>query len=152
MPITVKPASVATEGNGSAASFPSKSDVERLGKPVAIACLNGAIESFIVPRNMSRCQLAEDLCGMTEGNFSKVVNAVQGDFWALVYKLPTAIRADFFDRLSQTERVDPFLIALEQLNMALLHVLRLQSARLPERATGMAKAEPRHAEPEQRTA
>lgn len=126
-------------------------DVERVGKPLAIACLNGAIESFIVPRNMSRRELAEDICGTTEGNFSKVVNGVQGDFWALVYKLPADIRSDFYDRLAQTERIDPFQVALEQLNAALLRVLRLQGSRLPERASVMAKSEPRHAS-EKRTA
>lgn len=96
---------------------------------------------------MSQAQLAEDLCGMSESNFSKVANGTQGDFWALVYKLPGDIRADFFERLHETERVDALALAMEQMHAAMFRVLRLTGvASLPEKATQMAKATERQQE------
>jgi hypothetical protein len=127
-------------------NFQASVDVERLGKLVAIRCLNAAIEAFIVPRNLSRAQLAEDLCGYPEANFSKVANGKQGDFWELVYKLPADIRADFYDRLADTERVDPLLLAMEQLQAALIRVVRLTSAAMPSRASRMARGREQTAE------
>jgi hypothetical protein len=146
MPPTINPTPLATEGNRSADDFQSSPDVASPGKPLAIRCLNAAIEAFIVPRNLSRAQLAEDLCGYTEGNFSKVANGQQGDFWALVYKLPADVRADFYDRLAETERVDPLLLAMEQLQAALLRVVRLTSAAMPAKASRMARGREQHAE------
>lgn len=132
---------VATEGKRSAAPFHAELHMETTGKRVAVNCLNAAIESFLVAREMSRAQLAEDICGTSEGNFSKIVNGVQGDFWALVYRLPGDIRADFYDRLHETEHTDPLIVAMEQLHVAMFRVLRLTgAASLPEKARQMAKA------------
>lgn len=100
---------------------------------VAIACLAAAIESFIAAHRMSRATLAEDLCGIPEANFSKIANGVQGDFWWLVYKLPGDIRSDFFDRLRETERVDPLKVA-ERLIATAFQLLRVTGLRLPEQA------------------
>lgn len=132
---------VATEGKGNADGFQPSCGLERPGKSVAIGCLNGAIESFIQPLQMSRAQFAETFCGMGEANFSKVVNGNQGDFWALVYKLPSDIRADFFGRLHESEHIDPLELATEQLKAAAERFLRLTAAaQLPGQASHMAKA------------
>lgn len=121
------------EGNLFADAFQLDGPVERVGKMVAIRCLNGAIESYIVPRNLSRAEVAERWCGMSEANFSKVSNGSQGDFWALVYKLPRDIRHDFFDRLRESEASDVLHRAIENLHDATLRVLKLTSAVMPRR-------------------
>lgn len=128
---------VETEGNGSAERFQSvtKADVVR--------CLQAAIESFLVARGMSRDQLAEDICGISAGYFSKITNCDQGDFWGLVYgKLPGEIRQDFLERLVELERLDPFALALEQLLIAAARMIRLgRMHQLPARADRMANAQ-----------
>lgn len=132
-----------TEGKRNAPAFQLDPGLETRGKPTAIACLNASIESFIVPRNWSRAQLAEDICGMSEANFSKVVNGNQGDFWGLVYKLPADIRADFYARLHESEKIDPLELAAEQLIAAAQRFLRLMgngAPALPAQAAKMAKA------------
>lgn len=147
MGATMTNTSVATEGKGSDGRFQRPVGVETHGKSIAIACLSAALESFIAARNLSRAQLAEDLCGMSESNFSKVANGTQGDFWALVYKLPGDIRADFYERLHETERVDALSLAMEQLNAAMFRVMRLTgAAHLPEKANRMAKVTEREQE------
>lgn len=137
---TMREQGMATEGNRSAEGFHARRDLETVGKPAAIACLTAAIESFLAAHRMSRPTLAEDICGMSEGNFSKVINGVQGDFWALIYKLPVDIRADFFERLRETEHVDPLAKASEQVVIAVLRMLELMPSSLPEKATRMARA------------
>lgn len=124
--------SAATVGNKPDESCRAEAASERLGKKVAIACLSAAIESFIAARDWSRAQLAEDICGMTESNFSKTANGGYGDFWALVYKLPADIRADFFERLHESERVDPAHVA-EQLILVALQLVRVAGIDLPTR-------------------
>jgi hypothetical protein len=135
MTTTLNGSGMAPEGNRSADGFQARRDVETVGKTVAIACLQGAIESFLAGRNLSRAQLAEDVCGMSEGNFSKVSNGVQGDFWELVYKLPGDIRADFFQRLHESERIDPILAATTHLITAACRFLQVAGVSKP-----MAKA------------
>lgn len=119
------------EGKRSPEQFQARRAVESVGKPVAIACLNGAIESFLAAHQMSRAQLAEDICGVSESNFSKLKDGKQGDFWAFVYTLPADIRADFFERLHETEFSDPLALALEQLQIAMSRVTRLLSDATP---------------------
>ncbi|MEO8679250.1 MAG: hypothetical protein ABI665_09405 [Vicinamibacterales bacterium] len=132
---------VATEGKKSDSRFQRPVGVESVGKKTAIACFNGAIESFIVGQHQTRAWFAETLCGMSESNFSKVANGQQGDFWELVYRLPADVRSDFFDRLHESERIDPLQMAFEQVLLAMLRAMRLMGgAGLPERAAHMAKA------------
>lgn len=133
---TVEPRSVETEGNGSDSRF------QAVTKEDAVRCLQAAIESFTAARGLSRDQLAEDICGVSPGYFSKIINAQQGDFFGFVYtKLPGEIRQDFIERLAELERLDPFALALEQLMVAAFRVIRTtRRHQLPERATRMARA------------
>lgn len=125
---------VETVGNGSDSRFQSAT------KNDAVRCLQAAIESFLASRSMSRDQLAEDICGMSKGYFSKVTNGEQGDFFGLVYgKLPGEIRQDFIERLAELERLDPFALALEQLMVAAFRVIRTGRT-MPARASRMARA------------
>lgn len=137
MPPTLPKPELETEGNGSATSFQNA-----VSKADAVRCLAAAIESFTAARNLSRDQLAEDICGMSKGYFSKVINGEQGDFFGLVYgKLPGDIRQDFIERLAELERLDPFALALEQLMVAAFRVIRVGRGRtLPARADRMARA------------
>lgn len=127
---SIAASSAATVGNKSAEPCRADAATERDGKRVAIACLSAAIESFIAARDWSRAQLAEDICGMTESNFSKTVNGGYGDFWALVYKLPADIRADFFERLHASEQVNPLIVA-EQLIATAFQLLRVTGVATP---------------------
>lgn len=125
---------VETVGNGSATGFHSATKAD------AVRCLQAAIESFLVARHKSREWLAEDICGMSTGYFSKVTNGEQGDFFGLVYgKLPGEIRQDFIERLAELERLDPFALALEQLMVAAFRVIRTGRT-MPVRANRMARA------------
>lgn len=128
----------ATEGNKTDDRFQADARLERDGKSVAIACLSAAIESFIAARDWSRAQLAEDICGIPEANFSKITNGHQGDFWGLVYKLPADVRADFYERLHESERVNPMAVA-EQLIATAFQLLRVTGHGLPVHASHMAK-------------
>lgn len=105
----------------------------------AVRCLNAAIESFLVARSKSRDWLAEDICGVSQSYFSKIINGEQGDFFGFVYgKLPGEIRQDFIERLAELERLDPFGLAIEQLLVALFRMIRTTQRQLPARASQMA--------------
>lgn len=131
---TMNDSQVETIGNGSASGFHGTTKAD------AVRCLQAAIESFLAARSMSRDQLAEDICGMSAGYFSKVSNGEQGDFFGLVYgKLPGEIRQDFVERLAELERLDPFALALEQLMVAAFRVIRTGRT-MPARASRMAHA------------
>jgi len=135
MPDSLRNLDVETEGNGSDVRF-------HVSKVDAVRCLQAAIESFLAARGLSRDQLAEDICGMSKGYFSKVSNGEQGDFFGLVYgKLPGEIRQDFIERLAELESLDPFALAVEQLMVAAVRMIRLGRTRqLPARAARMAQA------------
>lgn len=126
-----------TIGNGSDSRFQS------VTKADAVRCLQAAIESFLAARGMSRQQLAEDICGVSAGYFSKITNGDQGDFFGFVYgKVPGEIRQDFIERLAELERLDPFALALEQLMVAAFRVIRAgRRQTLPARATHVARVE-----------
>lgn len=69
-------------------------------------------------------------CGMSRGYFSKVSSGQQGDLFDLAARLPAhraSIRADFFGRLAELERVNPLDLAAEQLTAAATRWLRLRS-------------------------
>ena len=135
MSATLKPESVETIGNGSATDF------QGVTKADAVRCLAAAIESFIAGRGLSRAQLSEDICGMSPGYFSKVINGEQGDFFGLVYgKLPGEIRQDFIERLAALERFDPVVMAMEQMIAAAFRVIQTTRRQLPARAIHMAHA------------
>ena len=139
MATTVDDDAVASEGKGHDGRFQRPTGVETPGKRLAVNCLTAAIESFLAAREMSRAQLAEDICGTSESNFSKIVNGVQGDFWALVYKLPSDIRTYFYARLHESEQTDPVLVATEQLIHAAFRLLVISGA-VPKGALRMVKA------------
>jgi hypothetical protein len=133
-----------------------QADVETEGKVLSnrfqpskartIANLQAALESFLAARNLSREYLAENVCGMSLPNFSKVSNGLQGDFVRFVNeKLPADIREDFYDREQEDRQHDPVIAAVETLMQAAFTVLRLASAArgLPTRADHMARVEPR---------
>lgn len=134
---TVEPSDVETKGNGSASRFQ-----DDLTKADVVRCLQAAIESFLAARTWSRDRLAEDICGVSTSYFSKLTNLEQGDAFGFIYeKLPPEIRKDFLERLVELERLDPFVLALEQLMVACLRVVRTgRSYRLPARADRMAAA------------
>lgn len=90
------------------------------GKDEALRLLNAAIDASAIPRKV----LAEDLCGMSQGNFSKVTSGEQGDVFSLVFRLPTDVRRDFFDRLVEADYADPLERAAEQLALAAVRFLR----------------------------
>ena len=117
------------ERTGSLCSVPFQPglDLETTGKSAAVACLEAAIAAHGVPRKV----LADEV-GMSEGHFSKVANGRQGDLLDLAYALPAALRADFFARLAESERLDPEAVAAVQLLYAAARFLRL--ARVPTRA------------------
>ncbi len=129
MATTMRPTLVETEGNESDGRF------QPVTKADAVRCLQAAIESFLAARGKSRDWLAEDICGMSTSNFSKVVNGVQGDFLALVYdKLPGEIRQDYDERIAEMERFDPLGLALEQLLATTIRVIRAHSRAVPAKA------------------
>lgn len=94
---------------------------ETPGKSVAVECLAAAIDGSQVPRKVLASK-----CGMSEGNFSKIARAEQGDLFGLVYLLPSPIRKDFVRRLAEVEGADPIELAAEQLTAAALRFLRLR--------------------------
>lgn len=98
-----------TEGNVLSTRF-------HLTKTDHVLSLLASIESFLAARpDMSRERLAENICGMSIANFSKVSNGQQGDFLALVDKLPSEIRDDYDARLEDLRRQDPILQLVEQM-------------------------------------
>lgn len=116
-------------------------------KAVAVACLRASIDSFLAAHRMSREQLAEDVCGISRPYFTKLENAEQGDFLAFVMeKLPADIRKDFIERLAEQERLDPFALAVEQVMVACIRLIRTQRRAMPAKAERMAKAEPLEAQ------
>lgn len=145
---------VATEGTKTDARFQLLRDLETTGnesaepchtsKATAVHCLQAAIESFLAARQLSREYLAENLCGMSLGNFSKISNGVQGDFMDLVFnKLPGDIKEDFVERLAEMQRVDPFVNACKHLVLAAFAVIEhTRGSRLPMRAKHMAQMDP----------
>lgn len=127
---------VETIGNGSDTRFQS------VTKADAVRCVQAAIESFLAARGMSRTQLAEDICGVSTSYFSKITNGEQGDFFGFIYdKVPGEIRQDFIERLAGLERLDPFALALEQLMVAAIRMIRVSRPTLPARASRMARSE-----------
>lgn len=123
-------------------TFQLRRDVESVGKSDAIRCLLAAVESFLAGRNMSRAAFAETLLGMSESNFSKVVNGKQGDFFELVFKMPGDIRRDFWERIGEIERANPTQRAAEQLAQACLRFLQVVNLDSVEPRKRMAKVEP----------
>lgn len=136
MPNTLRDSAVENEGMVDSSSF------QGVTKADAVRCLQAAIESFMAARDLTQQALAEDICGVSQGYFSKVTRGEQGDFFGFVYgKLPGDIRQDFIERLAELERLDPFALALEQLLVAAFRVIRTtKRQRLPVRADHMAKA------------
>ncbi len=136
-----------TEGNALASRF-------QVSKRDAVRCLQAAIESFLAAKGLSRDQLAEDLCGMSVGNFSKLSNGVQGDIFAFVFDtVPGDIREDFIERVAELQQVDPFTRAVEQLVNAAFRVVQMgRGYSLPERAERMVKVQERIADKERRRA
>jgi hypothetical protein len=136
MPNNMPDMPLETIGNGLDSRFHS------VTKADAVRCVQAAIESFLAARGMSRSQLAEDLCGVSTSYFSKITNGEQGDFFGFIYdKLPGEIRQDFIERLAELERLDPFALALEQLMVAAIRMIRVSRPTLPARASRMAHAE-----------
>jgi len=137
MPNTMPEEPVETTGNGSDTRFQS------VTKGDAVRCVQAAIESFLAARAKSRQWLAEDVCGVSTSYFSKITNGEQGDFFGFIYdKLPGEIRQDFIERLAELERLDPFALAVEQLMIAAVRVMRVgRTHQLPARASRMAHAE-----------
>ena len=113
------------ERTGSLCSVPFQPglDLESSGKSAAVACLEAAIAARGVPR-----KVLADQAGMSEANFSKVANGRQGDLFDLVYALPADLRADFFCRLAESERLEPEARAAEQLILAAARFLRVVGA------------------------
>lgn len=119
---TLKPTAVETEGNILSTRF-------HLTKTDHVRCLLAAIESFLAAKGMTRDTLAEDICGMSLANFSKVSNGQQGDFLALIDKLPADIRDDYQDRVNDAHAHDPMLTLVEQMVAMALRLAAMSSAR-----------------------
>src|SRR5262245_14180049 len=126
MTTKTRPLELAREGSRRAEDFHGAPAVETTGndlsghirvtKQTMVNCALAAVDSFLAShRNVSREQLAEDVCGMSPANFSKVINGVQGDFLALIEKLPGDIQDDYFERVDAARSSDPVAQALEVL-------------------------------------
>ena len=125
-------AQVSERGNEVATSF-------QRDKAFAVRCWQDAVAAS----GLDDKAIAAE-CGMSRGYYSKVASGQQGDLIELAYRLPgrlAFIRADFFDRLAQSEQHDPLGHATEQMAVAAIRFLRAARAasQLPRRASRMAK-------------
>ena len=127
MPATLPLIGEARKANGSASAFPPAPHVESVGKTDAVRFLTAAIEGYLARTQTTRAALAAQ-CRMSEGYFSKRASGQQGDLIEFVCALPAEIRAEFFSALAEAERVDPFLVAAEQMVTVAVRVIRLAAA------------------------
>lgn len=133
-------------GKPSAEAFHLRRQVAQAGKVQAIRCFLAALESFMAAHNLTRAEIAETCCGVSESYFSKLANGQQGDLFALAFLVPADIRIDFFERLAALEQADPQRRAAELLALACIRYLSLatQSDRVPEAVIGIARAMKQH--------
>lgn len=106
-----------TEGNEVSTSF--QRDKDR-----AVRCW----QETVTASGLDDKVLASEV-GMTKGYYSKVANGEQGDLLGLVYRLPkerAAMRADFFARLAEVERIDVVTLAAETLVAAAIRFLKVR--------------------------
>jgi hypothetical protein len=123
---TVEAAALEMEGTGVSSEATRPPTVS--SAPPAARSKADAVQIWAeVTRHIDDKVLAAEV-SMSRGYYSRVANGQQGDLLDLAYRLPAkhaGIRAAFFARLAEAEARDPFGVAVEELVIVALRVLRM---------------------------